>query len=346
MKLITNLTNIHYLTGFSGSYGLLLMGRTKNILLSDSRYSEQGATLAKKSHEKNSPSRIPFEFETLNAKSNWAKLLGSGKSIQYESHHMAVEQLKQWQKRFPKKEWIAIKSPIEKMRAQKDESEIKLLRKSQQINEAVLEAVHKKLKTGVSELEVAWWIRSIGHELGAEDISFTPIVAFGSHSAAPHHQNSSRKLKANEAVLIDMGMKWKGYCSDMTRSFFYGKPSTEYIEIYEAVLRAQLAGIQKIKTGVKAKQVDLAARDSMGELKEHFGHSFGHGIGLDVHENPNLSSRSTDSLKENMIVTAEPGIYLPGKFGVRIEDMGQVTAKGYKNFTKFSKELYCARVRS
>ena len=237
----------------------------------------------------------------------------------------------------PKKKWQTIKNTPEKMRLTKDKSEIHALKKSQQINGETLKRIKKLCKPGLTELEIAWKIKTIGHDLGTEDISFEPIVAFGPSSSSPHHQNGNRKLKKRDIVLIDMGMKYKGYCSDMTRTFFLGKPTTQQENVYQKVLDAQLAGIAQIKAGAKAASVDKAARKSMGEDEKYFGHSFGHGIGLDVHESPNLSSKSKDILKENMIVTAEPGIYLPGKFGVRIEDMGRVTKTGYENFTKIVK---------
>ena len=186
-------------------------------------------------------------------------------------------------------------------------------------------------------MELAWKIKNIGHDLGADDISFEPIVAFGPHSAIPHHHNTATKLKKGDTLLVDMGMKYKGYCSDMTRTFFFGKPSAQQQKVYELVLEAQEAGIKKIKSGVATKKVDEAARKALGNYEEYFKHSLGHGIGLEVHEMPSLSGRSTEILKENMIVTVEPGIYLDGKFGVRIEDMGRVTAKGYENFTGAAK---------
>lgn len=333
MKLITHTTNLHYLIGFTGTAGFLIMGK-KNYFFTDFRYEATAAKLLKESK-----SRVPFEFIKIdsNLKEILKKKLGKAKTIEFESNHVTVAELKRWKDLLKGHKLVPMKKTIEEIRWCKDENEVKLLKKSQKINAEVFKRIRAMIKPGHSELEIAWQIRAIGYELGAEDISFEPIVAFGNHSASPHHQNTTRKLKKRDIVLIDMGMKYKGYCSDMTRTFFIGKPSEEEAMVYDLVLQAQLAGITATKAGVKASSPDKAARKIMGDMAEHFGHSLGHGIGLDVHEYPGVSTRSKATLKEGMIVTMEPGIYLPGKFGVRIEDMGRVTKTGYENFTKVDK---------
>ncbi len=330
MKLITHLTNIRYLIDFTGTYGFLILGK-KNYFFTDFRYRGFALELEKVK------TRVPFKFIQLDAdfEKTFRKL--TGKKLEFEADHLSVNELSMWKKRFKGISFVPQKSTVEAMRLLKDKEEIKYLKKSQQINEETLKKVIKLFKNGVTEQELAWKIKTIGHDLGAEDISFEPIVAFGPNSATPHHQNSAKKLKMGDLVLIDMGMKYKGYCSDMTRTLFTKKPTAEQENVYFKVLEAQELAIKALKAGVKCSKLDKIARDSMGSDASHFGHSLGHGIGLDVHEAPNLSSRSKDTLKENMIVTVEPGIYLPGKFGVRIEDMGRVTKTGYENFTKFPK---------
>jgi Xaa-Pro aminopeptidase len=333
MQLITHLTNIRYLTGFTGSSGFLLVGKSKNYFFTDFRYQKIAEKLSK------SKTRLPFEFvlmdkdfrETLN------KCTSRVKTIEFESAHLSVDQLKSWKKRFKGKKLVPAKSITETKRLQKDKNEIRYMKQSQKINEQTLTEIKKLLKPGLTEQEIAWKIKVIGHDFGAEDISFEPIVAFGANSAVPHHQNTRKKLKKSDIVLIDMGMKYKGYCSDMTRTFLPKKPSALQVEVYQKVLDAQKAAIKAVKSGVKVAKLDQIARDSMGEFAEYFGHSLGHGIGLDVHESPGVSTRSKEVLKENMVVTMEPGIYLPGKFGVRIEDMGRVTQSAYDNFTNFTK---------
>jgi Xaa-Pro aminopeptidase len=331
MKLITHLTNIRYLIGFTGTYGFMLLGK-KNYFFTDFRYRGFAEELQR------SKTRIPFKFIELNKdfEQTFKKL--AGRSLEFEADHLTIQELQGWKKRFKGISFKALKKTIEDRRLIKDAEEIKNLKKSQQINEETLKRLQKLFKPGVTELELAWQVKVIGHELGAEDISFEPIIAFGAHSATPHHQNSNTKLKAGDVVLVDMGMKYKGYCSDMTRTFFTKKPTAEQEDVYFKVLTAQEDAIKALKAGVKCAKLDEISRKSMGaDAAAHFGHSLGHGIGLDVHEAPNLSSRSKDTLKENMIVTVEPGIYLPGRFGVRIEDMGRVTKTGYENFTKAEK---------
>lgn len=331
MRLITHLTNLRYLIGFTGTAGFLLIGKQKNFFFTDFRYRGFAQELQK------SKTRIPFEFIEMGSDFEKQFKKYAGKTVEFEAVHLSVAELASWKKRFKGMAFVPMKSSIEALRLLKESEEIKNLKKSQDINEKTLERIKKLFKPGVTELELAWQIKVIGHELGAEDISFEPIVAFGENSATPHHQNSNRKLKNSDVVLVDMGMKYKGYCSDMTRTFLPKKATPEQHVVYQKVLEAQMLAIRALKAGVKCSKLDAIARDSMGADAEHFGHSLGHGIGLDVHEAPNLSSRSKDVLKENMIVTVEPGIYLPGRFGVRIEDMGRVTKTGYENFTKFEK---------
>lgn len=327
--LVSHPTNVKYLAGFCGSNGFLLLGR-KNYFFTDFRYRGIAKEMEKKKN------RIKFKFIEINKDlpEKMKRILGNSTKIAFESEHMTIAELEIWKKRLKGLRFTTITKTIEELRQYKDAVEISKVKKSQLINEKTLERIKKLLKPGITELEIAWKIKTIGHDLGAEDISFEPIVGFQENSSIPHHQNTNRKLKNNELVLIDMGMKFEGYCSDMTRTFFFGKGTKEQLAIYDLVLKAQLAGIKAVKAGVKAAVPDLAARKVMGKYEKFFGHSLGHGIGLDVHEAPSLSASSKDTLEENMIVTVEPGIYLEGKFGVRIEDMGRVTKKGYENFTK------------
>lgn len=332
MQLLTHLTNIRYLTDFTGSAGFMVLGKKRNFFFTDFRY--RGIAQELEKH----PSRIPFSFVDLN-EDGWKKLeqLTRKKTLEFEADHLTIADLQRWKKKLPTVKWAPSKASIEERRLIKDANEIKKLKKSQQINEETLRRIKKMLKPGVTELEIAWKIKVIGHELGAEDISFEPIVAFGPHSAIPHHQNTATKLKDSDLVLIDMGMKYQGYCSDMTRTFLSRKATAEQKNVYLKVLRAQTLAIEAIRPGVRCSKLDQIARDSMGEDAEFFGHSLGHGVGLDVHEAPGLSTRSKDRLKPGMVVTVEPGIYLDGRFGVRIEDCGLVTETGYENFMGMEK---------
>ncbi|MBU0981314.1 aminopeptidase P family protein [Patescibacteria group bacterium] len=323
--LITKKTNLNYLTGFSGSKGCLILGPT-NFFFTDSRYAEIAQKLAEK------PCRIPFKFIEVNEDFPTAlkKCIGKSKVVEFEPSDLTVDELNRWKKRLKGIKLIPQKQTIDEKRKIKDSKEIKLLHISQKLNLKAMERTRILLKPGVTELEIAWLIKKLAHDLGADDVSFEPIVAFGSHSAIPHHQNTSRRLKKTDIALIDMGIKYKGYLSDLTRTHFIGKPSSEQNAVFEKVLSAQKAAIKAIKPGIKASSVDKIARKTMGEDEKYFTHGLGHGVGLEIHEAPSLSSKSLDMLKKGMVVTVEPGIYLPGKFGVRIEDMGLICAEGLK----------------
>lgn len=223
----------------------------------------------------------------------------------------------------------------------KTETEIKLIKKAQSITDDLLIELKKILKAGMSELDIAWKIRLLAHELGADDISFEPIVAINENAAAPHHQNSSRKLKKGDRLLLDMGVLYQGYASDMTRVLFSKKPTEFEQKIYTIVWTAQEQAIAQIKAGKHGKEIDTIARSVIQDAGygEYFTHSLGHGIGLDVHELPNLSSRYDKPLVEHSVVTSEPGIYIEGKIGIRLEDMVIVGENKAVNITKSPKAL-------
>ncbi len=310
MRLITHGPNLRYLTNFTGSKGFLLIGKEKNYFVTDSRYIGFAQKLLKQK------TRINFEVC-----SDLESVIKKCKIIEFEADHLTINQLKKWEKKFDGIKFKAAKKLVEELRTIKEPAEVKLLRKSQELNKKAFSRIQKLLKPGVKELEIAWQIKVVGHELGAEDISFEPIVAFGSNSAIPHHQNSDRRLKENDTALIDMGLKYKGYCSDLSRTMFFGKTSLLQQNIYNKVDLAQKAAIATAKPGVTVAKLDRTAKKEMGEHAEFFTHALGHGLGLEIHEAPRLSTESPERLKENMVITVEPGLYLPGKFGVRIEDM-------------------------
>ncbi|WP_028583810.1 M24 family metallopeptidase [Desulfogranum mediterraneum] len=219
---------------------------------------------------------------------------------------------------------------IERMRIIKDPAELELLRASTRLNEQVFQLVYNTIEPGMSEREIALAIELTMHELGAEGPSFDTIVAFGSNAAKPHAVPTDRILDPGELVLIDMGLIYKGYCSDMTRTFVAGKPDSTFVKRLRLVRRAQLAGIQAIRAGVSGIEVDRAARQVLSEAGygEAFQHSLGHGVGIAVHEEPRLSPKSRRQLKAGMVVTVEPGIYLPDWGGIRLENMVIVTEDG------------------
>lgn len=339
--LLTDKVNIDYLTGFRSSNAFLIKTGKTHLLFTDGRYLEKAHRISGKGN-----GRVG-SFQVINMgndlKETLKKLIRKHRLIEihYEGDIMTVNQLQRFKKLFPGTQWKNGTRVTEAKRATKDASEISALKRSQTINEQVFYSARALLKPGVTEVAIAQAIKRLAHEHGADDISFEPIIGFGSHSSMPHHENTSRKLKKGELVLIDMGVLYKGYASDMTRMVFTKSPTPLQEKIYTLVLDAQEAAIQKMKPGMKCAALDHIARSLLAkaDYEEYFCHSLGHGIGLEVHEAPTLSSRSKDVLKPGMVVTSEPGIYLADDFGVRIEDMILITPAGHQNLTRVPKGL-------
>lgn len=335
-KLITDKFNIEYLSSFNGSSGFMLIAGNKQYLFTDFRYIER----AKKSIKKG------IEIEDS---ANWKKILEKHKvtNLGIEESNLTVARYKRFKKISGKIKLTDISGEYEKIREIKTAEEIKYTIKSQRINEKIFLEIKKiiqnhivqKNRTKLCEIDLAWRIKELSNKYGANDISFEPIIAFGKNSALPHHQPGKTALKKGDIVMVDMGMKYKNYCSDMTRMIFTDKASKRQAEIYDLVLKAQLNAIKHIKAGMSGAEADALSRDIISEAGygDQYGHAGGHGVGLDIHERPALSSKFTEKLQANSIITIEPGIYLPGEFGVRIEDMILVTAKGNQNITKIAK---------
>ncbi len=229
-----------------------------------------------------------------------------------------------------------VNSFLKEFKMIKENEEFENLKKACEIAAKTFEIIKPRIKTGMREIDVAREIEYIMQKLGASTRSFETIVGFGSNSALPHHHTSQRRLKKNEVVLLDFGCIYNRYCSDITRTFFYGNPDEEFKKIYAIVEKAQKQAVKYAKDGVKAKDVDKIARDIISEngYGQYFIHGTGHGVGLLIHEPPTLNPRSEDILKHGMSVTVEPGIYLYGKFGIRIEDTIYITKKNSKILTK------------
>ncbi len=228
---------------------------------------------------------------------------------------------------------VPVTDLVETMRMVKSEEEIDLIRRSVKLNETVFQQVHATLEKGQTEIEIAIKVSQTMRELGAEGESFDTIVATGDRSALPHAVPGEVPIKSNQPLMIDMGLVLDGYCSDMTRTSVFGKADTRYLEIHRLVRKAQLAGMAAVRAGVTGREVDKAARDVIGAegMGKYFGHALGHGVGLAVHEEPRLSSKNRRKLKSGMIVTVEPGIYIPGWGGVRLENMVVVRDDGCEN---------------
>lgn len=221
------------------------------------------------------------------------------------------------------------------LRSVKEGEEITTVRRSCQIAAEAIRIVKPRVRTGRTELSVARELEDVMQSMGAKGPSFNLIVGFGPHSALPHHETSERRLKNNEAVLVDFGCVYRNYCSDITRTWFHGRPGEEFRKVYSIVAGSHKAGLAAVRAGAKTRAVDAACRDHIAAAGygQYFIHSTGHGVGLEIHEAPSLSTKSEETLKAGMTVTVEPGIYLPGKFGVRIEDSVLVKKNGCEILT-------------
>lgn len=337
-QLITNKTNIAYLSGFTGSNGFLLLTPKKKYLFTDSRY----ILRAKKTINK--------DFQVVEFSLNhWQATLKKHRiaTLGLEESTITLAEYQRFKKISPKVKFQNLSGKIESQREIKTSREITLIKKSQAINEKVFLEIQKLIKkhlglfsrTPLTEKDIAWKIRELGHKYGADDLSFDPIVGFDDNSAIVHHAPTDRKLHKGTLILIDMGMKYQGYCSDMSRMIFTAKPTAKQQEVYNLVLQAQQTALAKIKAGHTGAEADAFSRDIITQAGygEYYTHSGGHGIGLDIHETPSLSTKYPETLKTNSIITVEPGIYLPGEFGVRIEDMLLVGKTKSTNLTTIPK---------
>ncbi|MBA3016284.1 MAG: Xaa-Pro peptidase family protein [Proteobacteria bacterium] len=227
---------------------------------------------------------------------------------------------------------IALDDTIEKLRQTKSDDELASIQKSVSLNEAVFQHVLPQIKAGQTEIQVSQILENTMRQFGAERPSFDTIVASGPNGALPHAVPGPRQLRSGEPIIIDMGLVLAGYCSDMTRTIVLGTPDTETITLFRLVRRAQLAAIEGLKPGVSAKKIDQAARSIIAEAGHgpNFGHALGHGVGLAVHESPSINTRNRKLLRPGMVVTIEPGIYIKGWGGIRLENMVVITNTGHK----------------
>lgn len=329
----------------------MLLVKNKSYLFTDSRYIERAKNTIKKGIKIVDITKIWRNPKVL--KEEWQKILKKHKIkiLGIEESNLTIAKFKKFKKLTRKKtkrfsiKFTDISGFIEKKREIKSPQEIRLIEKSQRLNEKVFNEIKKQILSETKrppiklrEIDLVWRIGELAHKFGADDISFEPIVAFGKHSATPHHKSDTTRLKKGDLILIDMGMKYKGYCSDMTRIIFTTTPTEKQKKIYNLVLKAQKEGIKKIKAGITGKQADSFSRKIIENAGygEKYGHGGGHGVGLDIHEIPSLSEEYKEKLKANSVITVEPGIYLEGEFGIRIEDMILITKNGNKKLTKQS----------
>ncbi|MHC4123253.1 MAG: M24 family metallopeptidase [Planctomycetota bacterium] len=324
--IITKPANVTYVNGFSGDDSWSIITSKKSYLLTDSRYTEQ----AKKQCRccKIIEWKNPIAREV-------AKLLNKQKSVQ----KIAIESscsisIFKCLRKILKTRLKTISNTIESIRGTKDNSEIKSISAAANIAANAFRETVKHLKSGISENELAGILDFETRKLTATN-SFETIVAFGANASQPHHHPNSRKLRKNDTALIDFGVKYKNYCCDLTRCFIVGKSTALYLKAYETVKKAHDTALKMIKDGIEIKKVDSAARKIIKDSGlPVYGHGTGHGLGLEVHEQPILSSKSKGKLCSGMVITIEPGIYIPGKLGIRLEDDLLVTQNGCETLTK------------
>lgn len=325
---ITNPFNVRYLSGYIGTNGRLLVTPRRVILVTDFRYLRS----AKK--------QVPQSVQIHDQKEGIGALFKGIKKMGYEQDHLIVSQFNRMKKAFPKVKWVPVSGMIEDLRMIKDEGEMMTLRKACRMADEALKRLKKYIKVGVSEDELDFRLYAIMRELGADGFSFPPIICFGKNTADVHHVKEPNRLKKGEPVLIDYGLIYKGYCTDTTRMFYLSKSKSIEQKIYSIVKRANETAIKAIKVGKTCGEIDLVARKIIEEAGygARFGHSTGHGVGLEVHEAPTVSARSKTKIQPGMVFTVEPGIYLDDLGGVRIEDMIYITPQGKAEvLTKFPK---------
>ena len=332
--LVTRPENIRYLSGFRGGEGALLITPDKAMVLIDFRYYDQVAEEAPEFELVKVENRTPKVLEQC-LKDSHVERLG------FESTHVSFAQHQDWIEAIPDTEWVPTKSLVEDMRMVKDQNELALLRKAVGIADQACDYIRSYIQPGMSEKQVAWELESYMRTHGAEGISFGFIVAGGQNGAKAHAVPQDRPIQEGEPIVMDMGARFEGYCSDLTRTICLGEPSQKLQQIYDIVLQAQLAAEEGARAGMTGQQVDGLARDviAQGGYKEQFGHGLGHGVGLAVHEGPRVSSLSEDVLKPGMVCTIEPGIYISGWGGVRIEDIVVVQENGVEVLSQARKEL-------
>ncbi len=311
--------NRRYMSGFTGSAGYLLISLKDAVLATDFRYIEQSQQQAP-----------DFSIERIAGSLTWLpdKMSEMGvRNLGFESDHMTVaihsKMTKALEEDGREATMVATTGIVEELRAVKTPEEIELLTRAVEIADEAMDRVGPAIEPGMTEEEVAWELEKAMRELGAEGPSFDTIVGAGPNGALPHHRADSTVIMAGDPVVIDMGARYQGYCSDLTRTLFIGEADDTFRKIYNTVLRAQLEAEARVTAGMTGKDTDAIARDVIVEAGhgDDFGHSLGHGIGLAVHESPGVGPNSDGTIEDGMVFTIEPGIYLPGWGGVRIEDM-------------------------
>jgi len=334
--LVSDGYNMRYLSGFTGATGYLLVTKNSKTLFTDSRYTIAATAQAP-----------DYTVVEVDAARDYCKFINEVLTAEgivnlgFEANQVRFGTYMNLKERLAAKELVPLGGELADLRRIKTAEEIALHRQAEHIGDIAFEEILKELKPGVTELEVAAKLEYIMKMNGADKLSFESIIASGVNSSKPHAEPGHKKIELGDFVTMDFGCVYKGYCSDMTRTVVVGKANEKQKEIYNTVLKAQLAVLDMLKPGLKGKEYDKVARDVIygAGYEGYFGHGLGHSVGLEIHENPRFSMIEEDIVEAGMIMTVEPGIYIPDFGGVRIEDMVVLTEDGYENLTNSRKEL-------
>ncbi len=329
--IISSRANVYFYSGLKSSNAMLIIYKKEKVLITDSRYEEAARkTGLNVAVAKGGSDLCDVALEILSQLKS--------EIIAYEDYDMLAKDFLRFAGKY---KMLPVSDEFLKVRGKKDEAEVTRMLTASRIASGAFDKVFNEIKEGVTETSVAALLDFYMRAGGAQGTSFDTIVAFGENASMPHHEPDGTALKKGDCVLIDMGARFEGYCSDMTRTFFMGEPANEDKKIYEIVLRAQEEALNAVRDGVSCKAVDNVARSYIeaSGYGEYFGHGLGHGVGLEIHEYPKVNGASEDILETGMVITIEPGIYLPGRIGIRIEDMVLVTREGHINLTDTDKKM-------
>jgi len=334
--LVSDGYNMRYLSGFTGATGYLLITKNSKTLFTDSRYTIAATAQA--------PDYTVVEVDAGRDYCKFINQVFTAENIAtlgFEANQVRYSTYQNLKERLAVKELVPLTGELADLRRIKTTEEIALHRQAEHIGDIAFEEILKELKPGVTELEIAAKLEYIMKMNGADKLSFESIVASGVNSSKPHAEPGHKKIESGDFVTMDFGCVYNGYCSDMTRTVVVGKANEKQKEIYNTVLKAQLAVLEMLKPGLPGKAYDKVARDVIygAGYEGYFGHGLGHSVGLEIHENPRFSMIEEDIVEAGMIMTVEPGIYIPDFGGVRIEDMVVLTEDGYENLTHSRKEL-------
>ena len=334
--LVTNPVNVAYLTGFTGTLAYLLVTEKGSYLLTDFRYLEQAGSQAK---------NCEIVDVCGSAWKRTAELLhGEGfNTLVAESDHVTVDTFEKMKAAMKEIALQVAVSPVNTLRNVKSTSEVAAIAAAVGLGDLAFEHILSFIKPGVLERDLALELEFFMRKQGASGLSFDIIVASGYRSALPHGVASDKRVETGDAVVMDFGCILDGYCSDLSRTVFIGQASGKQKEVYNAVLLAQQTALANICAGMTGREADAFARDVLSGYgyAERFGHGLGHGLGREIHEGPRLSPAGEEVLEVGMVVTVEPGVYINGEFGIRIEDVAVVEEDGLRNLTRCSKELFC-----